>query len=210
MSKSASFVTFSPNTTIKSSEVNNNLTSLANGESGMTGQLIMWPTSVAPTGWLLCNGQAVSRTTYSSLFNLLNYDGLPYGNGNGSSTFNVPNLKSRFPVGLDSAGTFNALANSGGTISPDLSHTHDAAIAGSRNGSLTAKSGPNQSLDRFGNIGTGGYISESRDCINTPSAGASGQSDNWGSSDVIGNTASALGANPIPPPYLVVNFIIKY
>lgn len=49
-----------------------------------------------PTGWLLCDGTAVSRTTYANLYNVC---GVAYGAGNGYSTFNVPDLRSRFPVG---------------------------------------------------------------------------------------------------------------
>jgi microcystin-dependent protein len=56
----------------------------------------MWAGSTAPTGWLLCNGAAVSRTTYSDLFAVIS---TTYGTGNGSTTFNVPDLQRRFPLG---------------------------------------------------------------------------------------------------------------
>ena len=52
--------------------------------------------ATAPTGYLLCDGSAVSRTTYSSLFDAI---GTVYGSGDGSTTFNIPNLKGRVPVG---------------------------------------------------------------------------------------------------------------
>ena len=55
-----------------------------------------------PTGYLLCDGQAVSRTTYSALFAVI---GTSYGEGDGSTTFNVPNLIRRFVEGSDTAGT---------------------------------------------------------------------------------------------------------
>ena len=54
--------------------------------------MVMWFSgnlSKVPDGWLVCNGQAVSRTTYSALYNVI---GTKYGTGNGSTTFNVPNL----------------------------------------------------------------------------------------------------------------------
>jgi microcystin-dependent protein len=54
--------------------------------------------AAAPTGWLLCNGQAVSRTTFASLFAIV---GTTFGAGNGSSTFNVPDLRGEFIRGLD-------------------------------------------------------------------------------------------------------------
>lgn len=56
--------------------------------------------STIPTGWLLCDGSAISRTTYSELFTAI---GNAYGDGDGSTTFNLPNLKTRVPVGYDSS-----------------------------------------------------------------------------------------------------------
>jgi hypothetical protein len=74
------------------------------------------------------DGAAVSRTTYSDLFALI---GTTYGAGNGSTTFNVPNLKGRVPVGLDGSQTeFDALGEAGGekahvlTIGEMPAHTH--------------------------------------------------------------------------------------
>ena len=54
--------------------------------------------TAAPEGWLLCNGQAVSRTTYARLFAAV---GVTYGSGNGSTTFNVPDIRGRVVVGSD-------------------------------------------------------------------------------------------------------------
>lgn len=54
--------------------------------------------STAPTGWLLCNGQAVSRTIESQLFAVL---GTTYGSGNGTTTFNLPDLRGRVIIGKD-------------------------------------------------------------------------------------------------------------
>lgn len=51
-----------------------------------------------PDGWLLCNGAAISRTTYSRLFAVI---GTTYGGGNGSTTFNLPDLRGEFIRGLD-------------------------------------------------------------------------------------------------------------
>ena len=65
------------------------------------GVIVPYGVSAAPTGFLLCNGQAVSRTTYSALFAVVS---ALYGEGNGSSTFNVPDLRGRFIAGWD-AGT---------------------------------------------------------------------------------------------------------
>jgi len=56
--------------------------------------------STAPTGWLLCNGAAISRTTYSDLFSAI---GTTYGAGDGSSTFNLPDLRGEFLRGWDAS-----------------------------------------------------------------------------------------------------------
>lgn len=68
--------------------------------SSPVGSLIMWPTSTPPTGWLICDGSAISRTTYADLFAVL---GTLYGEGDGSTTFNLPNFKNRTAIGADSS-----------------------------------------------------------------------------------------------------------
>lgn len=74
--------------------------------------------------WLVCDGSAVSRTTYAALFAVL---GTTYGSGDGSTTFNIPNMGGRVPVGLDSGQTeFDALGETGGA----KTHTLTASEAG--------------------------------------------------------------------------------
>jgi microcystin-dependent protein len=94
----------------------------------------------APAGWLMCAGQAVSRTDYAALFNALS---TTYGTGDGSTTFNLPDLRGRVPAGVDNMGgsaasrltstvltASNTLGASGGTQTHTLteaqmpSHTH--------------------------------------------------------------------------------------
>lgn len=58
-----------------------------------TGQVIDYAGAAAPNGFLLCNGAAVSRTTYAALFAVI---GTTYGAGDGSTTFNVPNVSGTF------------------------------------------------------------------------------------------------------------------
>ena len=78
-----------------------------------TGSVITWITNTAPTGFLFCEGQAVSRTTYSNLFAVL---GTLYGSGDGSTTFNLPNRKGKVGVGYDSSQTeFNSIGKTGGS-----------------------------------------------------------------------------------------------
>ena len=87
----------------------------------------------APTGWLLCEGQAVSRTEYSRLFAAI---GTLYGSGNGTTTFNVPDLKGRVPVGKDT-GTFSALGLTGGSESVTLTSAQSGIPAHSHPNTLS-------------------------------------------------------------------------
>jgi microcystin-dependent protein len=67
----------------------------------LPGEIRTYGGTSAPTGWLLCYGQAISRTTYAALFAVI---GTTYGSGDGSTTFNVPDLRGRFPLGQDDMG----------------------------------------------------------------------------------------------------------
>ncbi|WP_294240878.1 tail fiber protein [uncultured Chryseobacterium sp.] len=84
--------------------VNKVLTSDANGIGSWQyaimppGAIIYMATSTVPNGYLECNGAAVSRTTYPELFNLI---GTTYGSGDGSTTFNLPDLRGEFVRGWD-------------------------------------------------------------------------------------------------------------
>lgn len=98
--------------------------------SNFRAMIVAWPTDTPPTGWLICDGSAISRTTYADLFAII---GTTYGAGDGSTTFNLPNLKGRVIVGKDSAQTeFDNLAETGGekthvlTIDEMPAHTHTA------------------------------------------------------------------------------------
>ena len=71
-----------------------------------TGAIIMFAGTTAPNAdWLLCDGAAVSRTTFSALFALVSTS---FGVGDGSTTFNVPDLRGRTPIGLDNLGSSSA------------------------------------------------------------------------------------------------------
>ncbi len=65
-----------------------------------TGSGALWFTATAPTGWLICDGAAVSRATYAALFAVM---GTGYGAGDGSTTFNLPDLRGRFALGAGGA-----------------------------------------------------------------------------------------------------------
>ena len=89
---------------------------------GMAGMVQMFAGSTAPTGWLICNGAAVSRTTYATLFAVI---GTTWGSGDGSSTFNLPDLRGRAPIGAGTGSglTARSLAAKGGSENIQA-HTH--------------------------------------------------------------------------------------
>ena len=91
------------------------------------GVINMWATTTAPTSWLLCDGTAVSRTTYAALFAVIS---TTYGTGDGSTTFNVPNLKGKVPVGRDSAdSSFDTMGELGGAKTHTLSSAESGVPA---------------------------------------------------------------------------------
>jgi microcystin-dependent protein len=92
-----------------------------------TGAMIQYLGTTAPNGWLFCIGNAVSRSTYSGLFDLF---GTRYGAGNGSTTFNLPDLRSRFPRG--SADTASLSGTAGGSATHQ--HTNTGLSTGSAGG----------------------------------------------------------------------------
>jgi microcystin-dependent protein len=93
--------------------------------------------SSAPTNWLLCDGSAISRTTYVALFTAL---GTSYGAGNGSTTFNIPDCRGRVRAGKDDMGGVSANRLTSATMSPDGSTR--GATGGTETQTLTAAQVP--------------------------------------------------------------------
>jgi len=174
------------------------------------GSIVMYGKSTAPTNWLLCDGTAVSRTTYSDLFTVI---GETYGEGDGSATFNVPDMQSSFPIGYDGGSSYS-LGDTGGatTDTPTLSgtnagttlsasqipaHTHGGVTTGWPSGSWTGGTGAVQTaIDVSGDSTASGSVNLSLE--NT--GGGSSHTHTWS------GTSTAVD---IIPPYLVVNYIIK-
>lgn len=162
------------------------------------GEIKMWPTATAPTGFLLCTGAAVSRTIYAALFAVI---GTTFGAGDGTTTFNLPDFDNRFPVG---AGDLYAVAATGGSKDAVVvSHTHTATVTdpGHTHGFLFTANAPTGS----GYVAAQGANSNSTNNLSAPS---SVQSNTTGVS-VTNASSGESGTNKNLPPYLGVYFIIK-
>jgi len=93
--------------------------------------------TVAPTGWLLCDGSAVSRSTYANLFSAIS---TTWGAGDGSTTFNVPNMTRRTGMGSGGSGTGtigNAVGNTGGEEGHTLTQSELSVALGTASSSVT-------------------------------------------------------------------------
>lgn len=99
----------------------------------IAGTIYMYAGSSAPNGFLICDGSAVSRTTYNTLFDAI---GVSFGSGDGSTTFNLPNMCGRVPIGIS---TSLSVGNTGGeethTLTADeiSSHLHSVPQHGHSN-----------------------------------------------------------------------------
>jgi microcystin-dependent protein len=163
-----------------------------------TGSLIMWASNTIPTDWKLCNGAAISRVTYGTLFSLL---GTTFGAGDGTTTFNLPDFRNKFPYGVDTV----AIGGTGGSAdSIVVSHTHTATstvtdpthshpVIAEINVNL-AGGGARTVPSSGGNVGAGFVTNVATTGITVATTNAS---------------TGASGTNANLPPYLGINFIIK-
>jgi microcystin-dependent protein len=186
------------------------------------GYMGAWGSDTPPTGWMLCDGTAISRSTYAELFAII---GTAYGVGDGSTTFNLPNLKGKMVVGKDSTQTeFDTLGESGGakTVTLDTtmipSHTH---VQDSHNHTQNAH-GHTHSATTFApriiNSGTAGTVgvqgASAASNANASNAATTVPTNSDATATNIATTATnqATGgglAHANLPPYLVANMIIK-
>lgn len=187
-----------------------------------TGIMVAYAGSSAPAGWLLCDGTAVSRTTYSALFAILSTS---YGVGDGSTTFNLPDFRGRLVVGLGSHVDVDSLGDNDGVAvgtrrpkhahsfslsgSSGGNHNHGVSVSGvgdhthgftGTSGSTGVTEGPGSAKAQAGGVGT---------------SSAGGHSHSLGSIGVDGGAAHSvtgtLGASGTSegPAYLALNYIIK-
>lgn len=89
-------------------DLNASVTSGGASQLVPSGVIMSFAGATAPTGWLLCNGAAISRTIYGNLFTALGGASSPYGLGDGSTTFNLPNCQGIFISGSGSQ-TINSI-----------------------------------------------------------------------------------------------------
>lgn len=178
------------------------------------GTIVQWPGATAPANWMIADGAAVSRTTYASLFAAI---GVQYGSGDGSTTFNLPNLKGRVAVGLDSSQTeFDTLGETGGakthtlTASQIPSHTHTISSDGAH--THTTQIQIWQSNNEAGGFG----LNSSTSFQNRPAVFSTSTAGQWGSSSAGAHShggatgsAGSDGAHNNLQPYIVLNYIIK-
>ena len=123
-----------------------------------SGMLSPFAGSTAPIGWLLSDGSAVSRSAFPALFSAI---GTTYGTGDGSTTFNLPDLRGRVAAGRDVSQTeFDTLGETGGAKSvilsaSEMNHRHDFSIALLDNN--YAAVGPNAAMGSTGAGQAGAY-----------------------------------------------------
>lgn len=117
------------------------------------GTVIRYAGATAPTGWLLCDGSALSRGTYRTLYDAI---GTSYGAGDGVTTFNLPDTRGRFGLGKATAGTGSTLGGTGGTIDhvhTGPSHTHTSTTTNVLAGGVAVATSPTDA-GGTGNTGT--------------------------------------------------------
>ncbi len=173
----------------------------ANAPSGVpTGTIMLFAGASAPATWALCDGGESSRTGEAALFDIC---GTTYGGGNGSTTFNRPDLRGRFAVGRD---------NMGGTPANRTTSANgvDGVTLGAGGGSQSSNAPPNHAhpyvrahIDDSGSFHVDNYAYLQKVSLGTP--------DSAGVRLVGENTNAAGGGATVPnlPPALVLNYIIK-
>ena len=147
-----------------------------------------------PDGWLICDGRAISRSTYSRLFELLSTS---YGTGDGSSTFNLPDLRGQFLRGAKRSATTTpgSFAGNVGTTQPDVIKTTTATT--------------DAQLDSIIISAINGLPSGANADINVAVFGANNQLKKYTNFDHRHSVTIGSG-NETRPNNMSVNWIIKY
>ena len=154
-----------------------------------TGVVHAFAGSTTPAGWLLCDGSAVSRTDYAALYAVI---GTTYGTGDGSTTFNLPNLIDKFVEGSATSGTVKSAGL------PNIEGTADFREQAGNASVIIANSGA------FGrtNVTRAGYAPNAAGSTTTRASQLSINASN--SNSIYGNSTT------VQPPALTMRYIIKY
>ena len=118
------------------------------------GCVMHYGAATAPSGWLFCNGAAVSRTTYDRLFSAV---GTTFGVGDGSTTFNIPDLRNEFIRGADQGGGRNVGTTQGDSLGSH-SHTGSTDSAGTHTHTYPGRLGSDTEGQYVGGAITSGFI----------------------------------------------------
>jgi len=182
-----------------------------------TGTIVMWPTTSIPPGWMMCDGSAISRGSYANLFAVL---GTSYGTGDGSTTFNIPDLRMRYPVGQGAGSGFAIGTNEGVTDNTQrqvrFDHRHTHAVSGTTAGEPQDHTHGVLIGVATNTATTGGAATRVTQINGSSTSGARPPSD--GRSNVhthtFSDTSDSQGvggqnAGIAYHPYLALNFIIK-
>jgi len=172
-----------------------------------------------PTGWLLADGSAVSRTTYLDLFDVV---GTSFGAGDGLTTFNLPDLTGRVPVGRDSGdSSFNGLGETGGakthtlTLAELASHAHSTpSHSHSFSGSQSHSHGHTEffgSITGFASPGSGLTVRGDTDNfpLTTDAATVTISGTTGGAAPTTNNNGGGNAHNNLQP-YIALPYIIKH
>ena len=162
------------------------------------GPVLPFAGSAAPTGWLLCDGAAVSRTTYAKLFGVIS---TTFGAGNGTTTFNLPDTRGEFIRGLDGGRGVDTGRTLGSAQAANVAnHKHELPLAFATNTgdvmfkSLTPEFGQSSTTWSSSNVNGGGTAT-----VRTGQANAF-------SSDPVSTTVSG----ETRPRNVAMNMIIKF
>lgn len=159
------------------------------------GEVIAYAGSSAPSGFLICDGSAVSRTTYATLFSVI---GTTFGTGDGSTTFNLPNLKGRTIVGYNSGdASFDAIGETGGAQTANLAHSH---TQNAHTHSISGTTG-DRSANQIIYAGGGSCSPDSHTHTFSFTSGAASD---------LGTNSQLSATQTIQNPYLTLNFIIRH
>lgn len=178
-----------------------------------SGALIAYAGSTTPSGWLLCDGSAVSRTTYASLFTAI---GTTHGVGDGSSTFNLPDMRGRVAAGKDDMG--GSAASRLTTAGSGVDGATLGAVGGAQNVALTSAQNAAHTHTLYAPTGDGvggayiNYLADSGSALPIQAASLPRTVVAPAALDGSAYGASSSGsgtAHNNAQPTLVANYIIK-